>query len=55
MRNNSGLLWFDVEMEWMTTNTIGRLDERKLWFDVEMEWMTTKDNKTRYSWSCGLM
>ena len=34
-------LWFDVEIEWITTNILIVDDTIKLWFDVEIEWITT--------------
>ena len=35
-------LWFDVEIEWITTAQILDAIGDLLWFDVEIEWITTK-------------
>ena len=38
---NSIELWFDVEIEWITTSGTWQGWGRWLWFDVEIEWITT--------------
>ena len=35
------VLWFDVEIEWITTFLRGTVSPGRLWFDVEIEWITT--------------
>ena len=35
------MLWFDVEIEWITTISVMYPDFEMLWFDVEIEWITT--------------
>ena len=35
-------LWFDVEIEWITTINIVYALSPELWFDVEIEWITTR-------------
>ena len=37
------VLWFDVEMGWITTMNEEWLRNRQLWFDVEMGWITTDE------------
>ena len=39
------MLWFDVEIEWITTARVGGRIPTQLWFDVEIEWITTFDNR----------
>ena len=36
-------LWFDVEIEWITTFSLLLILSLWLWFDVEIEWITTVD------------
>ena len=38
----SFLLWFDVEIEWITTSFTTEMGFILLWFDVEIEWITTQ-------------
>ena len=37
-------LWFDVEIEWITTTHSKAVRGVMLWFDVEIEWITTEED-----------
>ena len=48
-------MWFDVEIEWITTEKEVERMREKLWFDVEIEWITTMGTADEIIASCGLM
>ena len=48
-------LWFDVEIEWITTGHAVQDKGGELWFDVEIEWITTYVWAKDKTGSCGLM
>ena len=48
-------LWFDVEIERITTRQAHQVLHEQLWFDVEIERITTILTERRTGRGCGLM